>query len=95
MIPPHRITIIHSIKRRHLINPHWRHLQQPCHLVHDADAREAVLALPEVQQRHDGGFLVLAGVSGQHFLDELLILGVELEGDVEVILGSVAVLGSR
>jgi len=92
MIPPHRITIIHSIKRRHLINPHWRHLQQPCHLVHDADAREAVLPLAQVQQGHDGGFFVLAGVSRQHFLDELFILGVEFEGDVEVVFGGVAVL---
>lgn len=51
-----------------------------------------MLALAEVQQGHDGGLLVLGGVSLKDLGDELLILGVELEGDVGVVVGCVSVL---
>ena len=81
MIPPNRRPIIHRIKRRHLINPHRRHLQPPRHLVHDAQAREAVLPLPEVEQGHDGGFLVLRRVAFEDFGDEFFAEVVEFEGD--------------
>lgn len=87
-----RVAVVHGVEGRNLVNSHGRHLQESRNLVHDTDAGEAVLPLSKVEQRHDGGLLVLAGIAGQHFLDELLILCVELEGDVEVVLGSVAVL---
>lgn len=63
MKPPNRITIIHGIKSSHLINAHRRHFQHPRNLIHDADAREAVLALAEVEEGHDGCFFVLGGVA--------------------------------
>ena len=88
----HWIPVVHGIECGHLIHSHWRHLQYPSYLVHDADACEAMLALAEVEQRHYSGFLVLAGIPRQHFLHELLILGIELEGNVEVVLRSVTVL---
>lgn len=91
----HRVAVVHGVESGNLVDSHGRHLQEPRNLVHDADAGEAVLPLAEIEQRHDGGLLVLAGVAGQDFLDELLILGVELEGDVEVVLGRVAVLQGR
>lgn len=87
MKPAYRIPIIHCIKRSHLVHAHRRHLQYPRHLVHDADAREAVLSLPKVQQRHHGRFLVLARVAAEDLGDELLILRVELEGDGWVVDG--------
>lgn len=90
--PAHGVAVVHGVESGDLVDAHGRHLEDARDLVHDADAGEAVLPLAEVEQRHDGGLLVLAGVAGQHFLDELLILGVELEGDVEVVVGSVAVL---
>lgn len=92
MISPDRVAVVHGVERRNLIHTHRRHLQDPRHLVHDADAREAVLPLAQVQQGHDGSFLVLAGIPRQHFLHELLILGIELEGNVKVVLRSIAVL---
>lgn len=74
-------TIVHGIESRHLIHTHGRHLKQPSHLVHDADASEAMLSLSKVQQWHDGRFLVLARVAGENLLDERLILRRELEGN--------------
>jgi hypothetical protein len=91
----HRVAVVHGVESGDLVDSHRRHLQDTRNLVHDADASETVLSLSEVEQRHDGGLLILAGVAGQHFLDELLILGIEFEGDIEVVLGSVAVLRER
>lgn len=92
MEPPNRIAVVHRIERRHLIDPHRRYLQYPSHLVHHTNAREAVLALAEIEQGHNGGFLVLGRVARENFFDELLILSIEFEGNAGVILGAVAVL---
>lgn len=46
-----------------------------------------MLALAEVQKGHDGGLFVLGGVSLEDLGHELLVLGVELEGDVGVVVG--------
>lgn len=78
---PDWIPVIHSIERRHLVYPHWRHLEYPRHLVHDTDARKAMLPLSQVQQGHDRRLLVLAWVPAEHFLNEVLIGLVEFEGD--------------
>lgn len=91
----HRVAVVHGVESSDLVDSHGWHLEESRNLVHDTDAGETVLSLAEVEQRHDGGLLVLAGVAGQDFLDKLLILGVELEGDVEVVLGCVAVLRGR
>ena len=88
----HRVPVVHCVESRNLVDTHGGHLEYPRHLVHDADAAEAVLALSEVKQRHYGRLLVLRGVPRDDFLDELLILGRELERDLEVIFGRVAVL---
>jgi len=88
----HRVAVVHGVESGDLVDSHRRHLQESRDLVHDTDAGEAVLSLAEVEKRHDGGLLVLAGVAGQDFLDELLILGVELEGDAGVVLSRIAVL---
>lgn len=53
------IPIVHCVKGGDLVYSHGGHLQNAGDLVHDADAREAVLSLSEVEQRHDGGFFVL------------------------------------
>lgn len=89
-----RTPVVHGIKGSHFVDAHGRHLEYPCNLIHDADACETVLALSEVKERHDGGFLVLAGVSADDLLDELFILGRELERYRGVVLGCVAVLGN-
>lgn len=88
----HGVAVVHGVESGDLVDSHGRHLQDARNLVHDTDAGETVLSLAEVEKRHDGGLLVLAGVAGKDFLDELLILGVELEGNVEIVVGSVAVL---
>lgn len=88
----HGIPVVHGIKCGHLIYTHWRHLQQSRHLVHDADAGEAVLSLAEVEQRHHGGLFVLGWVPRQNLLDKLFIDLVELEGNVRVVVWRVSVL---
>jgi hypothetical protein len=86
------ISVVHGVEGGDLVDTHGRHLQYARHLVHDADAREAVLALSEVEERHDGSLLVLRRVPGDNLLDELLVLRRELKGDFGIVLRRVAVL---
>lgn len=88
----HGGPVVHGVESRDLVHTHGRHLQYPCNLVHDADAAESVLALSEIEERHDGGLLVVGGVSRDNLLDELLILFGELEGNRGVVLWTIAVL---
>lgn len=86
------IPVVHGVESGNLVDTHWGHLEEAGDLVHDADAGEAVLSLAEVEQGHDGGLFVLWRVSAQDFLHELLVDGIEFEGDVEVVVRGVAVL---
>jgi hypothetical protein len=87
-----RIPVVHGIEGGDLVDTHWGHLQYPRDLVHDADAGEAVLALAKIEERHDGGLLVLGRIPGNNLLDELLVLRTELEGDARIVLRCIAVL---
>lgn len=87
-----RGAVVHGVERGDLIDAHGGHLKQTGHLVHDADAAEAVLALAEIEQGHDGGLLVLRRVALDDLLNDLFIFGRELEGDVGVVVGGVAML---
>lgn len=91
----HGLPVVHGVERRDLVHAHGGHLEEAGHLVHDADGGEAVLALPQVQQRHDGRLLVLRRVPLEDLFDDGLVLRGELEGDVGVVLGRVAVLGGQ
>lgn len=51
-----------------------------------------MLTLAEVEQGHDGGFLVLRRVSLEDLGYESLILRIEFEWDVRVVVGCVSVL---
>lgn len=51
-----------------------------------------MLALAEIEDRHNGSLLVLRWVALEDLGDELLILGVELERDVGVVVRGIAVL---
>lgn len=86
MVATNGLSVVHGVESGNLVDTHGRHFQSACDFVHDADAAEAVLALTEIEQGHDGSLLVLRRVSAEDFLNELLILGVELERDVEVVL---------
>lgn len=89
----HGLPVVHGVERRDLVDAHGGHLEEAGDLVHDADGGEAVLALAQVQQRHDGRLLVLRGVPLEDLGDDGLVLRGELEGDVGVVHGGVAVLG--
>jgi len=88
----HGLPVVHCVESGNFIDTHGRHLEDAGDFVHDADAGETVLALAEVEKGHDGGLFVLWWVAGEDFLDEFLVDGVELEGDREVVFGTVAVL---
>lgn len=92
MVTADWLSVVHGVESGDLVDTHRGHLQSAGNLVHDTDAAESVLALSEVEQWHDGGLLVLRGVSAEHFLDELLILLVELERGVGIVFGGIAVL---
>jgi hypothetical protein len=88
-----RVPVVHGVESGHLVHAHWGHLQEARNLIHDADACEAVLALSQVEQWHDGGLLVLRRVAGEDLLNELLILCGKLEGYRGVIDVGIAMLG--
>jgi hypothetical protein len=88
----HGCAVVHCVEGGNLVDSHGRHLEKAGDLVHDADAREAVLALAEIEQGHDSGLLVLRRVALEDLGDDRLILGVEFEGNVGVVIGGVAVL---
>lgn len=92
MKPSDWSSIIHSVERRNLINTHRWHLQDPRDLVHDADACEAMLSLSQIKQGHHRRLLVLARVSAQDLLDELLVDRVEFERNRRVVDVGVSVL---
>lgn len=91
----HRRPVVHGVEGRHLVDAHWGHLENAGDLVHDADTRETMLALAEVEQGHDSRLLVLGRVALEDLGDDLFILLGELKGDVGVVVGGVAVLFTR
>jgi hypothetical protein len=95
MVLADRIPVVHGVESRNLVYSHGRHFQYPRNLIHNTNATESVLALSEIEERHDCSLFVLRGVPGHDFLDELLILRCELERDIGVVLGRVAMLQAR
>jgi len=87
-----RLAVVHGIEGCDFVNTHRRHLKQPGDLVHDTDASVAVLALTQIQDRHDSSFLVLGRVAFEDLIDELEVLVVELEREGRVVGGLVAML---
>lgn len=51
-----------------------------------------MLTLAEVEQRHDGGLLVLGRIALDDLIDDGLVFRAELEGNIGVVLGGVSVL---
>ena len=51
-----------------------------------------MLALPEIEQGHHGGLFVLWRIALEDLSDELLIRGIEVEGDGRVVAGRVSML---
>lgn len=92
MVLANRLAVVHGVEGGDFVDAHWGHFKESGDLVHDADAGPAVLALGEVQERHDGGFLVLGGVAFEDLVDELEVLLGELEGDVGVVIRVISVL---
>lgn len=85
-------AVVHGVEGGNLVNAHRGHIQHAGDLVHHADAGEAVLALAEIKNGHDGRLLVLRRVSLKDLGDDDLILLVEFEGDVGVVVRRVPVL---
>lgn len=85
-------AVVHGVEGGDLVDAHGRHLEDARDLVHDADGGEAVLALAQVEDGHDGGLLVLRRVALEQLDDDGLVLRRELEGDGGVVVGRVAVL---
>lgn len=86
MVATNGLSVVHGVESGNLVDTHGGHFQPAGNLVHDTDTAETVLALTKVEKGHDGGLLVLRRVSAEDLLNELFILGVELEGDIEVVL---------
>lgn len=89
---PNWIAIVHGIERCNLIHPHWRHLQYSSDLIHYTQARESMLSLSEIENWHDGSFLVLWRVAFEDLFDELVVLLRKLEGNIGIVLGRIAML---
>ena len=77
------LAVEHGVEGGDLVDTHGGHLEEIGDVVHDGYGRPSfVLTLAEVEERDDGGFLVLRGVVGDDFLGTLEVLGGELEGDL-------------
>ena len=87
--------VVHGVEGRDFVDAHRRHFEDFGDFVHDGDGGEAVLALAEVEEGHDGCFLVLGWVAFEDFGDDLLVGGVEGEGEAGVVVSGVAVLEKR
>jgi hypothetical protein len=87
-----RLAVVHCVEGCDFVDAHGRHLQHAGDLVHNANAGEAVLTLTEVQQRHNGGLLVLGRVALEDLIGDLEVLLGELEGKGRVVVRLVAVL---
>lgn len=92
MEPPHWIPVVHCIECRHFVYSHGRHFKSPSDLVHDAYACEAMLPLPQIEERHYRSFLVLWRVSFEDLGDKLLIDRIEFEWYVQIVLWGVTML---
>ena len=88
----HRCPVVHSVEGGDLVDTHGGHIENARHLVHDADAGKAMLPLAKVQQRHHSRLLVLGRVPLEDLGDDGLVGSCELERDVGVVVGGVAVL---
>lgn len=86
------LAVVHGVEGRNLVNAHWGHLEHASDLIHDADAGETVLALTEVEQRHDSSLLVLGRVALEDLIGECEVLLGKLEREGRVVVGLVAVL---
>ena len=51
-----------------------------------------MLPLSQIQDWHHSSLLVLWWIAFEDLLDELVVLLIELEGDVEIVFGSVSML---
>lgn len=85
MVSANRRSVVHRVESCDLVNSHRGHFQNARHLIHDAETGEAMLSLPEVQQRHYCSLFVLAGIPGKDLLDELFIGRAELEGNIWIV----------
>jgi len=93
VVSAHRLAVVHCVESGYFVHAHWRHFQQSGDLIHDTNAcPSVVLALSEIEKRHDCSFFILTGVSREDFLDESLVCFTEFEWDRRVVVGSVAVL---
>lgn len=50
------------------------------------------LSLSEIQKRHNGRLLVVLGIALQDLVDLLVILGGEIEGSIDIVVGRIIVL---
>ena len=91
----HRLTVVHGVESRDFVDTHRGHLEHAGDLVHDANAGVTVLALAQIQDRHDGSLLVLGGIALEDLIDEFKVLLGELERDGRVVGGRVAMLNGN
>lgn len=90
-----RGTVVHGVEGGDFVDAHGGHFKDASDFVHDADRSITVLALAEVEQGQDGRLLVLRRVALDDLGDNFLVLLGELEGDIRIIVGGVAVLKKR
>ena len=77
------LPVKHGIKCGHFIDTHWRHFQEICNVVHDANARPSfILALTEIKKRNDCSLFILRRIVRNNILCTLQIFGIKFEGNL-------------
>jgi hypothetical protein len=77
------LPIEHGVKCGYFIDTHWRHFQEICNVVHNANARPSfILALTEIKKRNNCSFLILRRIVRNNILCTLQISNVKSEGNL-------------
>ena len=85
-------AVVHGVEGGDFVDSNGGHFEYAGNLVHDGYGGKTVLALAEVEEGHDGGFLVLGRVAFQDLGNEFFVGGVEFERDGRIVVWGIAVL---
>ena len=86
------VPVVHGVEGSDLVDAHRRHLDHLGDSIHDGQACPSQLSLSQIQQGHDSTLLVLRRILGHDLLGALQVFRGELELDISIVIGSIAVL---
>lgn len=102
--PHHVLRSVHGIECGHFVHLGGGHLKDFSHLVHGSKGQVVAglrstpvrgtydLSLGKIKERHHRRLLIVLGVSLHNLVHSSIIIGREIEGGIDIVLGAVVVL---